>query len=84
MRTTIVIDDHLMREAFCVTGLKTKREVVDLALRTLLRRSAQSRNPSFPRKIALGRRSRRNEERPMIVLTLYRRSSAFIGGSIFL
>jgi Arc/MetJ family transcription regulator len=51
MRTTIVIDDHLMREAFCVTGLKTKREVVDLALRTLLRRSAQAEIRRFRGKL---------------------------------
>lgn len=37
MRTNIVIDDALMREALRVTGLKTKREAVELGLRTLLR-----------------------------------------------
>ena len=37
MRTNIVIDDQLMREALRATGLKTKREAVDLGLRTLLR-----------------------------------------------
>jgi Arc/MetJ family transcription regulator len=37
MRTTIVIDDQLMRDALRATGLKTKREAVDQALRTLLR-----------------------------------------------
>jgi Arc/MetJ family transcription regulator len=37
MRTNIVIDDKLMRETLHATGLKTKREVVDQALRTLLR-----------------------------------------------
>jgi len=37
MRTNIVIDDTLMRETLRATGLKTKREVVDEALRTLLR-----------------------------------------------
>lgn len=36
MRTNIVIDDKLMRDTLRVTGLKTKREAVDLALRTLL------------------------------------------------
>jgi Arc/MetJ family transcription regulator len=45
MRTNIVIDDQLMREALRATGLKTKREAVELALRTLvrLRRQAQIR-----------------------------------------
>ncbi|MFY8140434.1 MAG: type II toxin-antitoxin system VapB family antitoxin, partial [Caulobacter sp.] len=34
MRTNIVIDDDLMEEALKATGLSTKREAVDLALRT--------------------------------------------------
>jgi Arc/MetJ family transcription regulator len=37
MRTNIVIDDKLMRNTLRATGLKTKREAVDLGLRTLLR-----------------------------------------------
>lgn len=36
MRTNIVIDDKLMRDALA-TGLKTKRETVELGLRTILR-----------------------------------------------
>ena len=36
MRTNIVIDDKLMESALRATGLKTKREVVELGLRTLL------------------------------------------------
>jgi len=36
MRTNIVIDDKLMRDTLRATGLKTKREAVDLGLRTLL------------------------------------------------
>lgn len=42
MRTNIVIDDTLMREALRATGLKTKREAVEEGLRTLLRLSRQS------------------------------------------
>lgn len=37
MRTNIVIDDKLMRDAMRATGLETKKETVELALRTLLR-----------------------------------------------
>ncbi len=37
MRTNIVIDDKLMRDTVRATGLKTKREAVELGLRTLLR-----------------------------------------------
>jgi Arc/MetJ family transcription regulator len=42
MRTNIVIDDELMRDALRATGLKTKREVVELGLRTLLRLEKQA------------------------------------------
>lgn len=42
MRTNIVIDDNLMRETLRATGLKTKREAVDRALRTLLRLRRQA------------------------------------------
>ncbi len=38
MRTNIVIDDELMREAQAATGLKTKREVVEYALREVVAR----------------------------------------------
>ncbi len=37
MRTNIVIDDKLMQDTLRATGLKTKREAVELGLRTLLR-----------------------------------------------
>jgi Arc/MetJ family transcription regulator len=37
MRTNIVIDDKLMKDSLRATGLKTKRDVVELGLRTLLR-----------------------------------------------
>lgn len=37
MRTNIVIDDELMKDALRATGLKTKREAVELGLRTVLR-----------------------------------------------
>ncbi len=41
MRMNIVIDEKLMRDALRATGVKTKREAVDLGLRTLLRLSRQ-------------------------------------------
>jgi Arc/MetJ family transcription regulator len=41
MRTNIVIDDKLMRDTLRATGLKTKREAVELGLRMLLRLSKQ-------------------------------------------
>jgi Arc/MetJ family transcription regulator len=42
MRTNIVIDDKLMTDALRVTGLRTKREAVELGLRTVLRLSKQA------------------------------------------
>ena len=36
MRTNIVIDDELMAEAQRLTGVKTKKQVVDEALRLLI------------------------------------------------
>jgi Arc/MetJ family transcription regulator len=42
MRTNIVIDDQLMKDTLRLTGLKTKREVVELGLQTLLRLRQQA------------------------------------------
>ena len=42
MRTNIVIDDKLMQDTLKATGLRTKKEAVELALRTLLRLQQQS------------------------------------------
>jgi len=42
MRTNIIIDDKLMRDTLRATGLKTKREAVELGLRTVLRLSRQA------------------------------------------
>lgn len=41
MRTNIVIDDELMGKAMLLTGIKTKKEVVEEALRVLIRQSEQ-------------------------------------------
>ncbi|MGD8591161.1 MAG: type II toxin-antitoxin system VapB family antitoxin [Chromatiales bacterium] len=41
MRTNIVIDDNLMADALKLTGLKTKREAVELGLKTLIRLKQQ-------------------------------------------
>ena len=42
MRTNIVIDDKLMAATLQATGLKTKREAVELGLKTLLRLKQQT------------------------------------------
>jgi Arc/MetJ family transcription regulator len=41
MRTNIVIDDNLMNDALKLTGVKTKREAVELGLKTLIRLKKQ-------------------------------------------
>jgi Arc/MetJ family transcription regulator len=41
MRTNIVIEDALMREALRASGVKTKREAVELGLRALVRLNQQ-------------------------------------------
>ncbi len=42
MRTNIVIDDRLMRDALKATGLKTKKEAVELGLQTLVQLRQQA------------------------------------------
>lgn len=51
MRTNIVIDDKLMSATLRATGLKTKREAVELGLRTLLRLSQQAEIKRFRGKL---------------------------------
>ena len=53
MRTNIVIDDQLMKDALRVTGLKTKREAVEQGLRTLLRLRQQEEIRRFRGKLPL-------------------------------
>jgi Arc/MetJ family transcription regulator len=42
MRTNIVLDDDLVKRAQQLTGIRTKREVIEAALRTLVRLQEQS------------------------------------------
>lgn len=42
MRTNIVIDDALMNDALKATGAKTKKEVVELGLKTLIQLKKQA------------------------------------------
>lgn len=51
MRTNIVIDDKLMEDALRTTGLKTKREAVELGLRTLIRLRQQETIRTFRGKL---------------------------------
>lgn len=47
MRTNIVLDDQLTNEAFELTGLKTKRELVELALKELVQRKRQAQKKTL-------------------------------------
>jgi Arc/MetJ family transcription regulator len=51
MRTNIEIDDKLMAETLRATGLKTKREAVELGLKTLLRLRRQEEFRAFRGKL---------------------------------
>jgi Arc/MetJ family transcription regulator len=51
MRTNIVIDDKLMKETLKLTGLRTKREVVELGLRTIVRLRKQEQIRKFRGKL---------------------------------
>jgi Arc/MetJ family transcription regulator len=43
MRTTLDLDGELLRKALAETGAKTKTEVVELGLKSLLEREARKR-----------------------------------------
>lgn len=51
MRTNIVIDDKLMEDALKVTGLKTKREAVELALKILIKLKKQENIKAYKGKL---------------------------------
>jgi Arc/MetJ family transcription regulator len=51
MRTNIVIDDALMKEAIRLTGAKTKKEAVELGLRTLVQIKRQERIKRYKGKL---------------------------------
>ena len=54
MRTNIVIDDDLMNAVLKATGLRTKKEAVELGLRTLLQLHRQSEIRRFRGKLKWG------------------------------
>jgi Arc/MetJ family transcription regulator len=51
MRTNIVIDDKLMNLALKTTGLKTKKEVVEEGLKTLIKIKSQMKLKSLRGKL---------------------------------
>ena len=52
MRANIEIDDKMMADALRATGVKTKREAVELGLRTLVRLGKQSQIRRYRGKLA--------------------------------
>ncbi len=52
MRTNIEIDDALMEKAMSLSGLTTKRETVEEALRLLVRLKSQAAIRGFRGKLA--------------------------------
>ena len=52
MRTNIVIDDRLMADALQATGLTTKKEVVELGLKTLIKLKQQEKIKAFKGKLS--------------------------------
>jgi len=51
MRTNIIIDDLLMADVLKATGAKTKREAVELGLKTLLMLKQQEAIKAFKGKL---------------------------------
>jgi Arc/MetJ family transcription regulator len=51
MRTNIVINDRLMDEALKLTGVKSKREVVELGLKTLIQLNQQEQIKAYKGKL---------------------------------
>jgi Arc/MetJ family transcription regulator len=51
MRTNIEIDDQLMADVLKATGLKTKKDVVELGLKTLIRLKKQESMRAYRGKL---------------------------------
>ena len=51
MRTNVVVDDDLMASALKLSGLKTKRAVIEEGLRLLVERGRQSEVRAFRGKL---------------------------------
>lgn len=51
MRTNIIIEDSLMADALKASGLKTKKEAVELGLKTLIRLKQQEDIKAFKGKL---------------------------------
>lgn len=62
MRTNVEIDDNLIEEAQRLTGIKTKRAVVEEGLKTLVRLKKQMRALELGGKVAFWEEFAKNGE----------------------
>ncbi len=51
MRTTVVIDDNLMRSALELSGLKTKNDVIEAGLKLLVQLKSQTKIKKYRGKL---------------------------------
>ncbi|MDZ7788934.1 MAG: type II toxin-antitoxin system VapB family antitoxin [Xanthomonadales bacterium] len=51
MRTNIEIDDALMSDALAMTGVRTKKDAVELGLKTLIKLKKQEQIKQFKGKL---------------------------------
>lgn len=51
MKTNIIIDEQLIADALKVTGLKTKKEVIEMGLKTLIDLKKQEQIKQFKGKL---------------------------------
>lgn len=68
MRTNIVIDDTLMNDALEPTGCKTKRETVELDLKTLLCLKETRADKGLQGQAVMGKRSGSNKNGLMTIV----------------
>jgi Arc/MetJ family transcription regulator len=65
MRTNVVLDDELVREAFALTGARTKRELINRALAELVRVNRKKDLMELAGKIRFRRGFDHKKEREM-------------------
>jgi len=51
MRTNVVIDDQLMKDALKLSGFRTKKDTIEAGLRLLVKFSSQAKVKSFRGKL---------------------------------
>ena len=62
MRTTLLLDEHLIKERMALTGAKTKTDAIHLAVSELIRRKKRDGLKALSGKIALAENWQAPEE----------------------